>query len=212
MDKIIIYGAGGLGKEIALLIDSINKVERRWDIVGFVDDGGISAKTIYADYDYLGKGEYLDSIDTKINVICAIGCSETRELLYKKIIQNNNVSIPTLIDPSVNLGEGVEIGEGSIVCKYSSITVDTKIGKGVLLNIGSLVGHDSLIGEYSTFAPRSMVAGDTQIGKHCNLGAGCFVLEGTKVIDGTTIAPLSGVYKDINKPGVYSGNPARQIR
>ena len=40
MKDIAIYGAGGFGREIACLIQMINKSEKKpkWNIVGFFDD------------------------------------------------------------------------------------------------------------------------------------------------------------------------------
>ena len=212
MKKIIIYGAGGLGKEIALLIENINFVDCSWEIIGFVDDTIKIGTEIYAGYKVIGSQKILAALNEEIYVICAFGDGIARQSVYKIISKNKYVLIPTLVDASVNFGKNIIIGKGTVVCKGSSLTVDTRIGEGVLLNVGAIVGHDSSIGNYSTLSPRAMVAGNTKIGQRCTLGAGCFVLEGIKITDDIKIAPLSGVYRDIDKPGVYSGNPARQIR
>ncbi|MDR1459358.1 MAG: serine acetyltransferase, partial [Bacteroidales bacterium] len=39
MKDIAIYGAGGLGREIACLIRHINENEPTWNLIGFFDDG-----------------------------------------------------------------------------------------------------------------------------------------------------------------------------
>jgi hypothetical protein len=36
---IAIYGAGGFGLEVAMLIEQIKAVRPQWDITGFFDDG-----------------------------------------------------------------------------------------------------------------------------------------------------------------------------
>jgi len=38
MKDIAIFGAGGLSKEIASLLERINKVEELWNLIGFFDD------------------------------------------------------------------------------------------------------------------------------------------------------------------------------
>ena len=38
MRDIFIIGAGGVGKEVAFLIEEINKKNPIWNIVGFIDD------------------------------------------------------------------------------------------------------------------------------------------------------------------------------
>ncbi len=39
MKKIAIYGAGGFGREVAFLIDDINKVNLQYEFIGYFDDG-----------------------------------------------------------------------------------------------------------------------------------------------------------------------------
>ena len=39
MEKIVIIGAGGFGREVKWLIDRINKTSGTWDLIGFIDDG-----------------------------------------------------------------------------------------------------------------------------------------------------------------------------
>ena len=36
MKDIVIIGAGGFGREVAWLIEDINKIEPQWNILGFV--------------------------------------------------------------------------------------------------------------------------------------------------------------------------------
>ena len=42
MEKIAIIGAGGFGREVKTLIDSINQSEKRYDLIGFFDDHPLS--------------------------------------------------------------------------------------------------------------------------------------------------------------------------
>ena len=38
MKDIVIIGAGGIGREVAWIIEEINEVNSTWNIVGFVDE------------------------------------------------------------------------------------------------------------------------------------------------------------------------------
>ena len=38
MEKIIIVGAGGFGREVKMLIDQINLYNSKYVVVGFIDD------------------------------------------------------------------------------------------------------------------------------------------------------------------------------
>ena len=36
--KLIIIGAGGLGREVAWIVERINSISKTWDLLGFLDD------------------------------------------------------------------------------------------------------------------------------------------------------------------------------
>lgn len=38
MKKLIIIGASGFGREVAWLVERINKVKETWNLMGFLDD------------------------------------------------------------------------------------------------------------------------------------------------------------------------------
>ena len=38
MKNIIIIGAGGVGREVSLIIEKINKLKATWNLIGFIDD------------------------------------------------------------------------------------------------------------------------------------------------------------------------------
>jgi hypothetical protein len=38
VDRIVIVGSGGFGREVAWLLEEINRYRLQWDLVGFVDD------------------------------------------------------------------------------------------------------------------------------------------------------------------------------
>ena len=46
MKEIAIFGAGGFGLEIAMLIEQINEVSHEWELIGFFDDGEDKGKIV----------------------------------------------------------------------------------------------------------------------------------------------------------------------
>ena len=44
--KIAIFGAGGFGLELAMMIEQINEVSLQWELIGFFDDGAPAEKII----------------------------------------------------------------------------------------------------------------------------------------------------------------------
>jgi len=211
MKDIVFYGAGGLGKEIAWLIENINASIPTWNVLGFIEDNfDLFGQKIYG-FEVLGSETWLPNYAKEIYVTCAIGKGAVRKSVSERLTNYPNVKLATLIDPSVRIDKTVNIGKGSIICRNCTITIDTSIGEGVLMNTGASIGHDSKVGNYCTFLTNAIAAGHTTFGECCDIGSGAFILQGKTIVANITLAPLSSVLKDITESGTYSGNPARRM-
>ena len=73
MKNIVIIGAGGVGKETALLIEQINHISPTWKLLGFIDDNTVVHNTHINGYEVLGGLGYLMA-QSKIEIyaVCAI--------------------------------------------------------------------------------------------------------------------------------------------
>jgi sugar O-acyltransferase (sialic acid O-acetyltransferase NeuD family) len=214
MKNIVIYGAQGMGREVLWLIENINVQSPTWNVLGFLTDEEFQqlwGRELNGCM-VLGGMDWLINHTDEIHVICALGKGTTRQAIYEKVTRLPYVRLATLVDPSVRVDPTVKIGVGSIICCNCIVTVNINLGKGVLMNTGSSIGHDALVGDYCTFHTKSMASGNTVFGEYCEIGSGAFVLQKKKVVANTVIAPLSSILTDINKPGVYAGNPARRMR
>ena len=213
MKNIVIYGAGGFGREVAWLVERINNNHLEWNVLGFIDDvkTEMYGKTING-LTVLGGREWLDINKDEVYITCAMGKSQSRRKIYSSLEVLNHVKLATLVDPSVLLADSASISEGCIICCGSRIMTNVRLGKGVLLNTGSAVGHDSELDNYCTLLTNVMISGTVKIGENTEIGSGAFVLEFKTVGRDIIIAPLSSVLTDITTSGTYAGNPARRIR
>ena len=172
---IAIIGAGGFGREVKMLIDQINLVRPQFNFLGYYDDG-IALGTLINGYSVLGGIEDINLITEEVYIVVAIGLPSLKRKLIEKIT-NSNVSYPILIHPNVILGEDdVSIGEGTIVCAGSMITVNIKIGKHVIFNLGCTVGHDTEIHDYCSFMPSVNVSGEVVIENEVYVGTGAKII------------------------------------
>lgn len=213
MKRLVIYGAGGFGREVAWLVERINNNHVEWNVLGFIDDvkTEMYGKTING-LSVLGGKEWFDTHKDEVYVTCAMGKSQSRHKIYSSLELLSHVKLATLVDPSVLMADTSSIGEGSIVCCGSRIMTNVTLGKGVVLNTGSAVGHDSVLDDYCTLLTNVMISGTVKIGENVEIGSGAFVLEFKTVGRDIIIAPLSSVLTDITASGIYAGNPARRIR
>ena len=120
MKDIVIIGAGGFGREVAWLIEDINKVNNEWNIVGFVDDNKSIQGTEINGYKVVGDIDWLK--EQELFVVNAIGDPIIKKKVMDRLDGSKN-QYPVLIHPSVIYSESVNFGEGSIVCAGNIITV-----------------------------------------------------------------------------------------
>ncbi len=212
MKDLIIIGASGFGREVAWLVERINKIEPTWNILGFVDDNQAIHGTVINSYTVLGGCECLTEYPDAY-VVCAVGAAKVREKIINKITSlSSNVQFATLIDPSVEKSDFVCIGEGSIICAHTLITVNVEIGKHVIINLDCTIGHDAVLQDFVTVYPSVNVSGNTNIGQHTELGTGMQIIQGISIGADTIIGAGAVVTKDIPANCTAVGTPAKPIK
>lgn len=123
---------------------------------------------------------------------------------------------------------GCEIGDNSFIGPFVEIQKKVKVGKRCKVQSHTFIcelveiGHDCFIGHgvmfiNDLFEEGKPAGGDqskwkaTYIGNHVSIGSNATILP-VKIADRVVIGAGAVVTKDINKPGVYAGNPAKKIR
>ena len=212
MKDLIIFGASGFGREVAWLVERINKVNPTWNLLGFMDDDESIQGTEINGYKVLGKTNNIPEYP-EAYFLCAVGASKTRE----KIIENmksikSDILFATVIDLSVELSELVEIGEGSIICAHTIITVNVSIGSNVIINLDCTVGHDAILEDFVTLYPSVNVSGITHIRKASELGTGTQVIRGKTIGEYSIVGAGAIVVNNIPANCTAVGTPAKPIK
>ena len=210
MKDLYIIGAGGFGREVAWLVERINEVTPTWNIKGFIDDNESLWGTKEDAYDVVGGCEYLKTLGD-VYAVCAVGSARVRKIIIDKL-KGSKAKFATVIDPSVIISKRVEIGEGTIICAGTIITVDIKIGNHVIINLDCTIGHDDVIEDFVTIYPSVNVSGNILLGECCELGTGMQIIQGKKVVPNTIIGAGAIVVKDCLESGTYVGSPAKKIK
>lgn len=212
MKNIVIYGAGGFGREVVWLIENINARAGAWKILGFIDDNNELYGKKINNIPVLGGRAWFDGYKDEVRIACAVGNSKIRRKIYTELEKYKNVKLATLIDPSACVAQTAQIGAGSIICCASRVMVNAKIGKGVVINTGSSVGHDGELADYAMLYTNVIVSGGAKVGENSEIGSGAFILQYKSVGPDCIVAPLASILIDTAGPGTYAGNPARRIR
>lgn len=212
MKDLIIFGASGFGREVAWAVERLNKATPTWNLLGFMDDADDIQRTKINGYPVLGKtvdvGYYPDAF-----FVVAVGASRIREKIVSNLKEvNPSIRFGTVIDPSVEISELVTIGEGTIICAHTIITVNIEIGSHVIINLDCTVGHDAVLRDFVTLYPSVNVSGITNIGHAVELGTGMQIIQGKTVGDYSIVGAGAVVVKDIPANCTAVGSPAKPIR
>lgn len=210
-DEIIgIYGASGFGKEVMPLL----RQHYPFANLVFIDDAKNNSSL--NGYPILNYQEFLSASIKKKSCLVAIANGKIREQLTQKLMLDGIHIISIFSEQSLQFDNNT-IGEGAILCPFTTVTSNIVIGISFHANLYSYVAHDCVIGDYVTFAPHVMCNGNVHIEDHVYIGTGAMIKQGTPekpivIGEGATIGMGSVVTKSVKPGDVVFGVPAKSIK
>lgn len=211
--KIAIYGAGGLGKEVAGGIERINSAgKEQWEIIGFYDDKVDVGTTVSHYGQVLGGMNELNAVSEPLAIAIAVGAPAVRKQIFERII-NKNIYFPNLIAPSFRILDPMtfKIGQGNIIQDNCSVTCDVQIGDYNVFNGSNAMGHDVAVGSFNVLMPGVRLSGVSSVGD-CNMfGVDSVVLQKVKVGDNVTLGAGSVLMTKPKDGHTYIGVPAKKF-
>lgn len=196
LDKILLYGAGGVARDII----GINEIEKQVEIIGIIDDNkreeflkGIPIYTLE---------EAKDKFNNCLNLLITLGDPKIKEKIYNKCIKNSNISLKNYISNkamclSKNLGKGI------IIYPYSFIGNDTIIGDNNLICGNVSIGHDVKLENYITISFNSSIGGNVKVGKNTYIGSGVNIRDEIIIGENVVIGMGSLVLKSIESDKIF---------
>lgn len=212
MKNIVIIGAGNFGREVAWLIEDINKVENKYRIMGYLDDTKSLIGQYVHNYKVLGNIEYLKEVCENHDVSCVIAMQDTnaRKSIVERLYWFN--SWENLIHPSAIISDKSIIGSGNIIAANNTISVNVKIGNHCLLNIGCTIGHDCILDDYTSIMSNSALGGRVEIREGAYLGTTVCVVPGKVIGEFCKVGIGSVVIRNVKDRTTVMGNPAKLIK
>lgn len=199
MKKLAIIGASGHGKVIA----DIARKNGYKEIV-FLDDN----KDLRECGGYPVTGSSSDANHIDADVIVGIGNADIRKRIQESIPERK---LATLVHPNAVVADDVVLGTGTVVMAGVVINSGTKIGKGCIINTCSSVDHDCTIDDYVHVSVGSHLCGTVSIQQGTWVGAGAIVSNNIFICEDCMLGAGTVVVKNIMKPGIYTGLPARRM-
>jgi len=212
MERLIIYGAGGFGREIACLVNSLNRIENKWELLGFVDDG-LAEGTTNEFGKVLGNIDFLNSFPQKIGVALSVASPEIIKRITAAIV-NPNVWYPNLVAPDAKIHDlsSFKFGIGNILFFSCRISCNVRIGDFNIINSLSSLGHDVCLGDRNVLNPQVRISGNSSVGDGNFFGVNSIIIQGIKIGNNTRVGVSSVVIRNTQDGHLYFGNPAKRIR
>ena len=206
--SFIVYGAGGLGREVRILAE----LSGRWEkFMGFIDDG-IRPGNPCDEAIILGGFEYLKSIRHDVDLLVGIANTKIKASIFKRTEGYSNIKTPTLIASDSYIEKDAVIGEGSIIGHFCFVSTKARLGRGTFLNTAAQVGHDSSLGDFCSLMPTVNISGNVTIGKETFFGVQSLILQGLTVGERAIIGAGSVAIKDVPPNCTVAGSPARVLK
>ncbi len=213
MKNIAIFGAGGLGREVATTIDRINRKEPTWDLIGFFDDGKEKGVSISHFGKIIGGIKEINETKEPLSIVIAIGSPVSIKSVRERIT-NPFISYPNIIFEPLGCAdvETFKMGEGNIIQGGCWMSVDVTLGNFNVLNGRDMIGHDVRIGDYNVVMPDVRISGEVTIGNENLLGIASIVLQQIKIGDHVRLGAGSVLMTKPKNGELYIGNPAKLFR
>lgn len=208
MNKIIIVGAGGFGRELLQWIKDINSETPTWKISGFIDDNTHALDGIEIDYKIIGTIKNWQPKEDE-EFALAMGSPELKRKIVAQL-KEKGAKFATVIHPKAILTEFTKYGEGFIMFPGSKLSVNSEVGNFVTL-LATFIGHDTYIGDYSVISGGCNVVRNVHIGNDVFLAAGVCIAQNVKIGDGAYLGLGCVVLKDVPPEATMFGNPARAL-
>jgi sugar O-acyltransferase (sialic acid O-acetyltransferase NeuD family) len=211
MPDWVIYGAGGLGREIQAYLRSSNLVGQGDSFLGFIDDGKPAGAPV-GNSKILGGKAALISAAKPTAVLMGIADPAAKASLYAELSQNPHLTFPTLVHPLAYVEPSAVLKAGTVVSPHCVVSVNAVLGIGTLLNVGSQVGHDSVLGDFCSVMPHVAISGNVTVGERTLIGVGAKILQGLSIGSDATVGMGSIVVSKVSDGTTVMGNPARIIK
>ncbi len=208
MKNLYIIGAGDFGREVESWFDLYSSDKINYQIAGYLDDNLSSLDQFPSDYTIKGRINDFEFCEND-QVILAISNPSIKENIYRRLL--SKVIFYTFIPVNAIVAKYSEIGEGSIIAPNAIISTNVKLGKCVIVNIGTQIGHDAVIKDFCSLMANVDIGGNVQIGRKVFIGSNATIIPEISVVDDAVIGAGSIVINKIVKPHTVFGNPAKKI-
>lgn len=208
MKRLIIIGAGGMGRTVySNALESVGYGDA-FEVKGFIDDD-LHALDGFSNYPpVIGTiSGYQPEADDVF--VCSIG-GASRKPCMENIISRGGEFI-NVIHRTARLLTNVVIGKGNFIGADTVIGNDVVIGNYNMIQSYTIIGHDVRMGDFNRIDTRVTCVGGVVIEDEVNIHSSAVISHKVTVESKSRVAALSFVIKDVKTGTTVIGNPAKRL-
>lgn len=212
MKNLILIGASGYGREIYDMIERINKKEKKYNVLGFIDDNKeiwdtkINTLKVLGGLDYVKEHFYGE----KVHAVIAIASADVKRKIVNEL--DKYVKWETLIDPTAIVSNYCTIGKGSLIGAFTQVGPNSKVGEFCSILYACSIGHDAILEDYVSSMDYCDITGYDYLEEGVYLGSSVAILPNIRICKDSIIGGGTVVVKDLLEKGTYIGVPAKLMK
>lgn len=208
MKKLIIIGAGGMGRTLYSNVLESRDYGESFVIKGFIDDDLHALDGFHYYPPIVGTtSDYIPEADDVF--VCSIG-GTSRRVCIDSIISRGGEFI-NIIHRTARLLTNVVMGKGNFIGADTVIGNDAVIGNYNMIQSYTIIGHDVRMGDFNRIDTRVTCVGGVVIENEVNIHTSAVISHHVTVENKAHVAALSFVIKDVKAGTTVFGNPAKRL-
>lgn len=212
MKHLIIIGARGWGREVYMAITETKEYKSgEMNVKGFLDSNANAFDGLRGEYPPIicSPEDYLIEKDDIFFI--AMGDPHWRKH-YAEIIENKGGHFYTYISSDAYVLPTAEIGEGSFIGRWSTVSDNVTLGKHVITHAFSVIGHDAIVKDYGTLLNAAFLGGGAEVGECSELNPKSIIIPHKRIGNNVKVGAASVVMRNIGDDISVFGNPAVKLK
>lgn len=212
--KLIIIGAGGNGLVARSTVNDINRREKEWEFLGYLDDnksGKVKGGEVIGDVTKKDVERYI-SVDN-VYFLNTLISSSISEGMADRL---DDLGIPTkrlakIVHPTSVVSDYADVGNGVCIHPFVSVGPGVNVSDNVQIYANSLIGHGSELKRYAYVANNACVGAHVTLEEGAYLGTNSSTLENISIGRWGLVGMGAVVIDDVEPYSKVVGNPAKVI-
>ncbi len=208
MKKLIIIGAGGMGRTLfSNALESVGYGEK-FVVKGFIDDN-LHALDCFPNYPPI-IDTIKDYVPQKDDVfVSSIGGTARRPCMEEIISRGGEFM--ELIHQTARIYTNAQLGKGNFIGAYTVIGNDAVVGDYNMIQSYTVIGHDVKIGNWNRIDTHVTCVGGIVIEDEVNIHTSAVISHNVRVESGAHVGALSFVIRKVKAGTTVMGIPAKRL-